>query len=116
MTDVLKIALERRSKLQEEVDRLDDFIRMAETLIRAGGAVPASTAAPAPAPAAAPAATPIPAAPAAPKAVNAETEESPMRAAARRLSDAEPRRAPDTEAADGADVPRPSIIRRGLAG
>lgn len=33
-TDVLKIALERRDQLQAEIDRLDDFIRTAEQLIR----------------------------------------------------------------------------------
>lgn len=38
MTDVLKIALDRRAELHEEVARLDDFIRMAETLIRASQA------------------------------------------------------------------------------
>ena len=35
MTDVLKIALDRRAELHEEIDKLDDFIRMAESLIRA---------------------------------------------------------------------------------
>ena len=34
MTDVLKIALDRRAELHEEVARLDEFIRMAEALIR----------------------------------------------------------------------------------
>lgn len=34
MTDVLKIALDRRADLHEEVARLDEFIRMAEALIR----------------------------------------------------------------------------------
>ena len=104
MTDVLKIALERRSKLQEEVDNLDEFIRMAETLISGGDKV-----------AAAPQNAAV-------KAAVAEAEESPMRAAARRLTETEPRRAPepqadaDTPAAESTDVPRPSIIRRGLAG
>ena len=92
MTDVLKIALERRSKLQAEVDELNEFIRTAEGLIRASGD---------PAPVKAPA---------------AEVEESPMQAAARRLTDAEPRPAPEPAAAEATDVPRPSIIRRGLAG
>ena len=112
MTDVLKIALERRTKLQEEVEKLDDFIRMAESLIR-GGVAPANVAA-----AAAATAVPTPAptaAPAAAKAPATEAEESPMRAAARRLSETEPRRA-EPEASEGTDVPRPSIIRRGLAG
>ncbi len=35
MTDVLKIALERRAKLNDEVTKLDEFIRMAESLMRA---------------------------------------------------------------------------------
>lgn len=34
MTDVLKIALDRRAELHEEVEKLDEFIRMAEMLIR----------------------------------------------------------------------------------
>lgn len=34
MADVLKIALDRREKLQQEMEKLDDFIRMAESLIR----------------------------------------------------------------------------------
>lgn len=35
MTDVLKIALNRRAELHEEVTRIDEFIRMAEILRRA---------------------------------------------------------------------------------
>ncbi len=85
MTDVLKIALERRSKLQDEVAKLDDFIRMAETLI--SGPVGA----PAPAPVA-----------------EVEVEEAPARPAVRRQPEPE-------AAAEKTDVPRPSIIRRGLA-
>ena len=34
MTDVLKIALDRRAQLHEEVAKLNEFIRYAETLIR----------------------------------------------------------------------------------
>ena len=115
MTDVLKIALERRSKLQEEVDKLDDFIRMAEGLIRGGGA-PAQM--PAAAPAAAPA--PSPATSETPSETKeepaADSDESPMRAAMRRLSDGDSRRQPEAESSEGTDVPRPSIIRRGMAG
>ena len=33
MTDVIKIAKERRARLQAEVAKLDDFIRMAEALV-----------------------------------------------------------------------------------
>ena len=114
MTDVLKIALERRSKLQDEVDKLDDFIRMAETLIRNGGA-------PAQMPASAPAATPAPSPAVAETSTDtkdqpsAESEESPMRAAMRRLSDGDSRNT-GGESSEGTDVPRPSIIRRGMAG
>ncbi len=34
MTDVLKIAQDRRAELREEVARIDDFIRMADSLMR----------------------------------------------------------------------------------
>lgn len=34
MPDVLKIALERRDQLNTEIERLDQFIRTAEMLIR----------------------------------------------------------------------------------
>lgn len=34
MTDVLRIALERRDQLHAEIQKLDEFIRMAEQLIR----------------------------------------------------------------------------------
>ncbi|MEM9139748.1 MAG: hypothetical protein AAGB15_07935 [Pseudomonadota bacterium] len=41
MTDVLKIALDRRAQLNEEVAKLDEFIRMAETLMSSSqGGVP----------------------------------------------------------------------------
>jgi hypothetical protein len=33
MTDVIRIAKERRTRLQTEVAKLDDFIRMAEALV-----------------------------------------------------------------------------------
>ena len=45
MTDVLKIAIERRAQLQDEVAKLDDFIRMAETLMSAPAEPPLATAA-----------------------------------------------------------------------
>ena len=106
MTDVLKIALERRNKLHDEIRKLDEFIRMAEALMRVDGTAPAPEAMPE-VPAAAAAASVAPMA--------SEGDESPMRAAARKLSDADVRRAPAQDAA-GADAPRPSIIRRGLAG
>lgn len=38
MTDVIKIALQRRAELSAELNRLDDFIRMAETLVQDHGA------------------------------------------------------------------------------
>lgn len=34
MTDVVKIALDRRAELHEEVARIDEFIRMADILLR----------------------------------------------------------------------------------
>ena len=40
MTDVLKIALNRRAELHEEVAKLDEFIRMAESLMRASNRMP----------------------------------------------------------------------------
>lgn len=84
MTDVLKIAIERRSQLQDEVAKLDDFIRMAETLMSAPGDMPA---------------------PAMPTGMPQAAPEPAVRTT--------PRRAPEAEvAADAADVPRPSIIRR----
>jgi hypothetical protein len=43
MTDVLRIALDRRDQLQAEIARLDEFIRTAEQLIRTqAGPRPAS--------------------------------------------------------------------------
>lgn len=74
MTDVLKIAMERREKLRSEVARLDDFIATAEGLLRDSGASPAA-------------------------AGSSDTASS---------SKAE-------DSAESGDVPRPSIIRRGLA-
>ncbi|MEM0945612.1 MAG: hypothetical protein AAGI70_16880 [Pseudomonadota bacterium] len=37
MTDVIKIALQRRAELSAELSRLDDFIRMAESLVQDAG-------------------------------------------------------------------------------
>lgn len=45
MSDVLKIALERRSALQTEITKIDEFIRMAETLLNATPDQPAHAAA-----------------------------------------------------------------------
>ena len=81
MTDVLKIAIERRAQLQEEVAKLDDFIRMAETLMS----------------------TPVEAA-AASVAMPQAAPEPMVRTATRRPQ--------ESETAEAADVPRPSIIRR----
>ncbi len=81
MTDVLKIAIERRTQLQDEVAKLDDFIRMAEALMSSPVEAPAASVA---MPQAAP--------------------EPMVRTASRRSQ--------ETEAAESADVPRPSIIRR----
>jgi len=43
MTDVLKIALSRRAELNDEVAKLDEFIRMAESLMRASNRMPEDT-------------------------------------------------------------------------
>lgn len=114
MADVLRLALDRRNKLHDEIKRLDEFIRMAEALVRAEGD-PQSVAPPKPYSATThlPIETPEPA-PVAP--IAKETEESPMRAAARKLSDADVRRAPDAETGASHDAPRPNFVRRGLAG
>lgn len=37
MTDVMKIARDRRAELHEESARLDEFIRMADSLMRKAG-------------------------------------------------------------------------------
>lgn len=112
MTDVLKIALDRRTKLQDEIKKLDEFIRMADALVRSeAGGDKADGRSVQPMPASAASADAEVEAEA-----ETEAEESPMRAAARKLSDAEVRRAPEADAGQGADAPRPSIIRRGLAG
>lgn len=34
MNDILKVALDRRAELHEEVTRIEDFIRMADKLLR----------------------------------------------------------------------------------
>ncbi|MEM8792931.1 MAG: hypothetical protein AAGE80_15030 [Pseudomonadota bacterium] len=52
MTDVMKIALERRAQLTEELARIDEFIRMAESLVQDGsplasGPAPENTSIPA---------------------------------------------------------------------
>ncbi|MEM9043058.1 MAG: hypothetical protein AAGC81_00065 [Pseudomonadota bacterium] len=52
MSDVMKIALERRSQLTAELARIDEFIRMAESLVQEGsplalGPAPENTAIPA---------------------------------------------------------------------
>lgn len=86
MTDVLKIALDRRAELHDEVEKLDQFIRMAETLIRKSQDT-----------------APIPMESMAPRDSSAEAS---MRQTGRRGSD---------QAAESTDVPRPSIIRRGAA-
>lgn len=86
MTDVLKIALERRAELNDEVAKLDEFIRMAETLIRGSQRMQTSPVA---------------------HAATTPAEEPVVRTAMRRAS--------DTDLGEATDVPRPSIIRRGAA-
>ncbi len=51
MTDVVKIAHERRRKFRDEVAKLDDFLRIADALMRSasnGAQAPASAPTPAP--------------------------------------------------------------------
>lgn len=43
MTDVLKVALERQRELREEVEGIDEFIRMAEDLLRTARRAGSST-------------------------------------------------------------------------
>lgn len=87
MTDVLKIALERRAELNEQVAKLDEFIRMAETLIRGSASMPEL--------------------PPVRDLTTSEQGEPVVRTAMRRAG--------EPGAAEGTDVPRPSIIRRGNA-
>lgn len=104
MADVLKIALDRRAELQEEVTKLDDFIRMAEMLVRtakergekieAGATTTPSIAAAAE--------TEAPAMPQRPS----QVAENSMRTALRRAE----------ADADADSVARPSVIRRSLTG
>ncbi|MEM9061239.1 MAG: hypothetical protein AAGD13_12330 [Pseudomonadota bacterium] len=99
MTDVLKIALDRRAELHEEVAKLDEFIRMAESLIRASQTRQAEDQ---PADAAADTRSVAPERPAA-----VPTDESSVRAAMRRADATGPQMS--------VDVSRPSLIRRGQA-
>ncbi len=89
MTDVLKIALDRRAELHEEVEKLDEFIRMAEMLIRTSQQRPAA----------------------------AEPEESEMPRRPARVAEAKPEiRRQEPESQDGSiQLSRPQVIRRGPA-
>ncbi len=100
MTDVLKIALDRRAELHEEVARLDEFIRMAEALIRTSQSRHAEDATAHPAP--------------------AETRSVPVERPAPIASDENSVRTAMRRADVGgmnvsAEVSRPSVIRRGQA-
>ncbi|MEM0921896.1 MAG: hypothetical protein AAGI13_02555 [Pseudomonadota bacterium] len=64
MTDVIKIALQRRAELSAELNRLDDFIRMAETLVQDHGQATAKPSTPPNAAASSPATNGGPAEPA----------------------------------------------------
>ena len=100
MTDVLKIALDRRAELHEEVARLDEFIRMAEALIRTShsrGLDESAVSPTTPEPRNAPVERPAPVA----------TDENSVRTAMRRA---------DVSGMNvTAEVSRPSLIRRGQA-
>ena len=74
MTDVLKIALDKRAQLHEEVAKLNEFIRYAESLLR-----------------------------------TAQNDGGEGSTASRTSS----KQQADDDGAEGSDVPRPSIIRRG---
>ena len=100
MTDVLKIALDRRAELHEEVARLDEFIRMAEALIRTSQSrTLADDPSDAPSMPVRSAAVERPAA--------VPTDENSVRTAMRR-ADGSPLNM-------SAEVSRPSVIRRGQA-
>jgi hypothetical protein len=99
MTDVLKIALDRRAELHEEVEKLDEFIRMAETLIRTAQQRGSQTT---------PDATEMPRRPArvAQPAAEQTTAATP----------AQDVRRPEPQASDsGLQLSRPQVIRRGPA-
>ena len=89
MTDVLKIALDRRAELNEEIEKLDDFIRMAEALIRASQQ----------------------------REMQSRAEEMPQRPA--QVAEPEIRtairRADNTEQEPSGPVQRPQVIRRGAS-
>ena len=95
MTDVLKIALDRRVELQREIARLDEFIRMAEALIRMSQARQAEPSA-------------VPLAPAVERPASVTSREAPAERAS-------PRRAEMGDMHTGPEVSRPSVIRRGQA-
>ncbi|MEM0989559.1 MAG: hypothetical protein AAGK00_11800 [Pseudomonadota bacterium] len=87
MTDVLKLALERRSVLKAEMAKIDEFIRMAEVLIKDGPDEGAST--------------------------NKNAIETPSRASRAHVHDGDRR---DFAADDSFSAPtRPQVIRRAQA-
>lgn len=100
MTDVLKIALERRADLHEEVAKLDEFIRMAEALIRTSQARHAEEAV-------ATTAQPEVRTMSVERPAAVATDQNSVRTAMRRA---------DMDSTQiSADVARPSVIRRGQA-
>ena len=100
MTDVLKIALDRRAELSREVARLDDFIRMAEALIRTSQTRSDNELS-------APEAAPAPRQPVVERPATVASDENMVRTAMRR--------ADGSELNLSAEVSRPSLIRRGHA-
>ena len=105
MTDVLKIALDRRAELHQEVAKLDEFIRMAETLIRTSQARRAEDASVNPGPTDEPR-TPTERTPTE-RPSTVATDENSVRTAIRR--------AEIGGVQMNAEVSRPAVIRRGQA-
>jgi len=124
MTDVLKMAVERRDKLQEEITKLDDFVVMAESLMRGSGngtsasATPLASrlagASPKPSTGTAKPDEPAEAAADEPKAAAAPPKTSvPSKAAT-----VPPKTAtmpPKTVSTPATDVPRPNMVRRSIS-
>lgn len=115
MSDVMKIALERRNKLQEEIAKLDEFVVMAESLMRGAGNAASATpvasrlagATPKPA-----AGSPKPGAPAAPADDAPKASAAPPKTAI--IPPDAPAVPPKMASAPLTDAPRPNMVRRSI--